>query len=330
MADAGSTQDVDTRDIYAREDGAPLGTALNVLGALASLALIAGIGVWGYKLMMRDVSGVPVVRALEGPMREQPADPGGREADHQGLAVNAVAAQGIAEAPADRLTLAPRPVDLSDEDQPMQSARKVAASPVQPKPQAPGPKQAVDSIKTGSVQSMVDQLLAEVMPPNAQGEAEVIQAAARIVQPAPLGAGQTAARTGTEMTTITRAVVKGPGPARSLRPRVRPVRAMQPAVATPVASAAPEVDAESLPSGTRMAQLGAYESADVARQEWDRLSGRFGDYLEGKSRVIQMASSGGRTFYRLRALGFEDLSDARRFCSVLVAEKADCIPVTTR
>jgi hypothetical protein len=90
------------------------------------------------------------------------------------------------------------------------------------------------------------------------------------------------------------------------------------------------VSPDSLPAGTRLAQLGAYESAEVARAEWDRISGRFGDYLEGKKRVIQRAESGGRTFYRLRAMGFADLSDARRFCSALVAGNADCIPVTTR
>ncbi|HBS49363.1 MAG TPA: sporulation protein SsgA, partial [Rhodobacteraceae bacterium] len=33
---------------------------------------------------------------------------------------------------------------------------------------------------------------------------------------------------------------------------------------------------------------------------------------------------------RLRAMGFDDISDARRFCSALVAGGADCIPVTTR
>jgi hypothetical protein len=68
----------------------------------------------------------------------------------------------------------------------------------------------------------------------------------------------------------------------------------------------------------------------VARAEWDRLSVRLGDLLEGKSRVVQRAESGGRTFYRLRAVGFEDLADARRFCSALQAEKAECIPVVTR
>jgi hypothetical protein len=52
--------------------------------------------------------------------------------------------------------------------------------------------------------------------------------------------------------------------------------------------------------------------------------------LNGKTRIIQKATSGGRVFYRLRAMGFEDIADARRFCSALVAQNADCIPVVTR
>jgi hypothetical protein len=35
-------------------------------------------------------------------------------------------------------------------------------------------------------------------------------------------------------------------------------------------------------------------------------------------------------FYRLRAHGFTDLSDARRFCAAFVAGGVDCIPVVTR
>ena len=76
-----------------------LGTITNWAGAAVSLALIVGIGVWGYKMLARDVSGVPVVRAASGkPMRVQPEDPGGSPAMHQGLAVNRVAADGTAEA----------------------------------------------------------------------------------------------------------------------------------------------------------------------------------------------------------------------------------------
>lgn len=77
------------------DEQAPTGTRIATLtnwaGAAVSLALIAGVGVWGYKLVMRDVTGIPVVQAMEGPMRIAPEDPGGTLADHQGLAVNDVA-----------------------------------------------------------------------------------------------------------------------------------------------------------------------------------------------------------------------------------------------
>jgi hypothetical protein len=91
-----------------------------------------------------------------------------------------------------------------------------------------------------------------------------------------------------------------------------------------------ELSADSLPTGTRLVQLGAFDTPEIARSQWDKLNGRFGAYLQGKSRIVQEASSGGRTFYRLRAHGFQDIADARRFCSALVAENADCIPVVTR
>lgn len=61
------------------DPGAVLGTVTNWAGAAISLALIVGAVMWGHSLLSRDVSGVPVVRALDGPMREQPVDPGGRK-----------------------------------------------------------------------------------------------------------------------------------------------------------------------------------------------------------------------------------------------------------
>jgi len=115
MADIEFDDDVVTG--LAPLNGVALAKIVNGLGALVSLALIAGLGVWGYQLMVRDVTGIPVVRALEGPMREAPLDPGGIDADHQGLAVNNIPAVGEAEAPADRLVLAPKPTRLTAQDQ---------------------------------------------------------------------------------------------------------------------------------------------------------------------------------------------------------------------
>ncbi|MHA6261653.1 SPOR domain-containing protein [Arenibacterium sp. CAU 1754] len=330
MADIEYTPGVDTQDVHAGQGASAFGAAVNVLGAVASLALVAGIGVWGYKLMMRDVSGLPVVRAVEGPMRVQPENPGGRQADHQGLAVNAVAADGTAEAPADRLMLAPRPVDLTDEDKPMVELAKVEqadeAEPVveQVAQVEPAPKETENTID-----ALVEQLVGDAEPledQEVQVQEVVTRVAGEIVQPKPLEPTNVQ-----DLVKVTPAVLTGPGLPRSLRPQLRPKLALAKAtpVTAPVAKAI-DVDPASLPVGTRLAQLGAYESPEVARAEWDRLNARFEDYLDGKSRVIQKASSGGRTFYRLRAMGFEDINDARRFCSVLVAENADCIPVTTR
>lgn len=89
---------------------------INLFGAALSLALILGIGFWGYALIQRDVSGIPVVRALEGEMRVLPENPGGAIAPHTGLSVNEVAAQGAAGGPEDMLVLAPRGADLQIED----------------------------------------------------------------------------------------------------------------------------------------------------------------------------------------------------------------------
>lgn len=301
---------------------------LSLLGAAASVALVAGVGFWGYKLVMRDVSGVPVVRAAEGPMREQPANPGGSQADHQGLAVNAVAASGSAEAPADRLTLAPPAIRLTEDDKPLpqlvaeNAPAELPTVPADPEAaESPGvSEEAMASFQNGDIDALVAELareaetLSAAVPASAQAPA--------IVQPEPLQPALSPSP----------AILNAPGVKVSLRPSARPARfSPAPAAAAPAARAATvDVDPATLPAGTRLAQLGAYESPEVARAEWDRIHARFADYLAGKQRVIQRAESGGRTFYRLRAMGFAGLSDARRFCSALVAGNADCIPVTTR
>lgn len=301
----------------------------NIAGALVSLALIAGVSVWGYKLVMRDVSGIPVVRAAMGEMRVRPQEPGGQLAQNIGLAVNQVAGAGEAAGPVDRLVLAPRAAELTDEDRPM--VAKMVAPVQQPAPlnvaasldvDGPGaePTTGVDvatALQGGSVEDLVNQLTAGIAPIEAEPLTPATQpVVATVAAPKPEVA----------------AIIKGPGPAQSRRPQIRPASA--PAVVIPASAPAPEVtkdlDANVLPAGTRLVQLGAYASDEIARSEWDKMIARYGEYLNGKDRIVQKAQSGGRTFYRLRAHGFSDLSDARRFCSVLVAEGADCIPVVTR
>ena len=57
------------------------------LAAVATVAILAGLGVWGWRLTERDPAQVPVVRALGGPMKMRPEDPGGLKLEETDLSV---------------------------------------------------------------------------------------------------------------------------------------------------------------------------------------------------------------------------------------------------
>ncbi len=270
---------------------------VRLAGAAASLALMVGVGVWGYKLLVRDVTGIPVVRAMEGPMRVAPENPGGEVADYTGLAVNAIAAMGEAAPPEDVLTLAPAAEGLAPED------LEVAAAPVTEE-RVP--------LSAEEVLAFADQVAAGVEPLAPLAEEETVAA------PADEG---TAAASGVISAEI-------PGVVVSLRPLARPggVLARVEMVSADTTAPAPEVLGTPLPAGTTLVQFGAYDSPALAAEEWERLRDRFGNFLDGHERVIQGAASGGREFYRLRAIGFADMGEARRLCTALIAEGVDCIP----
>lgn len=288
----------------------PVARATYAAGSILSVALVIGLGVWGYKLLVRDVSGVPVIRASEGPMRVQPEEPGGRQALNQGLAVNDVAAVGTASTAPDKVILAPAPLDLDEED--------IAGS---------GATEASEQ-ETDATPDEGDAAQSDEADDDTDDDAKMRALAAALGTDAPPkenvpAADAAEAATGTSPGGVTA----------SLRPRARPDGLRNTREATATSSEAAEtreVDPETIPVGTRLAQLGAFSSEEMAREEWTRLDARFDEYLAGKDRVIQRATSGGRTFYRLRAKGFEDMAHARRFCSALVAEKAECIPVVMR
>jgi len=93
---------------------------------------------------------------------------------------------------------------------------------------------------------------------------------------------------------------------------------------------ATEIDPATVQIGTRLAQLGAFDTPDLARARFAELQTAYGELMSAKAIVITTAQSGGRTFYRLRAHGFEGDDDARRFCALLEADSVDCIPVVQR
>lgn len=309
-------------------------------GAGLSLALLVGVGVWGYQLIARDVAGVPVVRAVQGEMRIRPAEPGGAQALNQGLSVNDVAAAGGTAGPSDRIVLAPEPIDLASEDTPLIDQLAAAQPRFAPQSEAASNSaslslsgteddaQGNQDLRMASIEALAAQIAAGATPLSTQGQVVVSAPVITSLSGVPsVGNGQ-----GQALTVSPSAIAPStPGLAISLRPKIRPEGVRTASLdATSAASGTREIDPETIPAGTRLVQLGAYESPEVARTEWERFSTRFADYMEGKDRVVQRAQSGGRTFYRLRAMGFSDLADARRFCSALTAQNTDCIPVVTR
>lgn len=276
---------------------------MNYAGAASSVILVILLAVWGYKLLLRDVNGVPVMRAIEGPMRVAPANPGGQEASNQGLSVNAVASTGIASKVPDKLVLAPQATPLAADDPAgLTTAPGAALVPAAP-------------------MAMTGTGIVTAAAPAASDPA---------VEPAADAAGTAVLDPVSAAVALALAEDPGKGLARSLIPPPRPGSAAR-AAAAPAAAAAPvEVDAATIAIGTRLAQLGVFDSPDAARAKWSQLAAQYTEVMTGKSMVVEPAVSGGKTFYRLRAVGFESEDDTRAFCAVLIGGNTDCIPVAQR
>lgn len=320
------------------------------LGALVSVGLMVGLAVWGYQLIVRDVSGVPVIRAVEGEARTAPDEPGGELTDRTGLAVNTVAGGGNAKA-ADKVAIAPAPTALDGQDVAMGELGATAQNPTVTSEAVEAPAPVAIALTDSEAARLAAEQQAAV-PAVAPLEADSIAASAAVTDVAGLP---------TQDTAITAALAEaGAAPAVTTptRPLPRPRRiaaASQVPVANdaaPLAAVAPEAQAstEAAPaatpdaaeppaaavapavvkSGAPLVQIGAFDSGAIAESEWSRVSGRYGDLFSGKSPLVQEHKAGGRTFYRLRVAGFETRDEARKFCAALIAAGTDCIPAAAK
>ncbi len=311
------------RDVYgeqfdtSRAEAAPgliPETLRRLVGAALFLGLILAMGLWSWRLGTRDATEVPVVRAMAGPARVVPEDPGGTQAPHQGLEVNAVLAGQPAPEP-QAVPVAPEPPALAPEDKPQAELALVVTAPEEPEPDPVAVPQA-EAEAIASPQSETDRLIAEL---GAETPSDATVGLAPFTLP--------------EDAALEVAVVEPmpPGP----RPRGRPAGlraarapapAAQPVAETRVAAATPETAA--VGPGSRLVQLGAFDSAVSAREAWNRLVGRHGDLLGSKSLFVERTTANARVFYRLRVAGFADNEATRSMCEALKARGVDCIPVT--
>jgi hypothetical protein len=284
-------------------------------GAAMFLGVVAAMGLWSYRLGTRDAAEVPVIRAMEGPARVQPEDPGGAQAAHQGLEVNTVLSG--TPAPMARIPAAPvAPIQagpvLAEEDAP-QGALIVAAARAFAEPA----EDAGADLRMPPSEDGIETVVVGEGPDLGSLVAEALGTEAGVTTPeAGTGAG---ARPLSRPGNLVRARAQAPA-----APVAAPAATASASAATP----APAHEVAGVGSGSRLVQLGAYDSEQSTRQAWQRLVAQHGDLFGGKSLYAERATSNSRVFYRLRVAGFSNTEQTRVMCEQLRARGIDCIPVT--
>ena len=279
-------------------------------GAALSVFLMVGAIGWSYQLIIRDINQIPIVRAQLGPLRVAPEDPGGLTAANQGLSVTQLA---VNEKPlmSNEIHLAPAAQILNAENLGLEV--------------------------TNGVQSNTDVGTLEIKEVNAENSVNLkalsnkIEADKVSKETASLSKVAFSQKRIEIENAVSLALSITDDPAASLtllRPKIRPETLQKDNKISGEQIVTNEPLFE-LTKGSAVVQLGAFGSKNLAKSEWQRFEKLLGSILIAKKMIVQEAESGGKIFYRLRAAGFEDISDARQFCTA-ISDKVACIPVMTR
>ena len=279
-------------------------------GAALSLFLLAGAIGWSYQLIVRDVNQIPIVRAQLGPLRVAPDNPGGLTAANQGLSVTQLA---VNEKPllSNEIYLAPAAEILNEEN----LALKVKEEYESNKVDGAFEIKEVNAENSMNLEALPDQKEVD----SRSNDVGVLSKAAFSQKKIEIE----------NAVSLALSITNDPDKSLSwLRPKIRPVGFYRNGNITEDQIVSNE-PMPKLPIGSAVVQLGAFDSKSLAESEWQRFEKILGSILIPKKMVVQKAESGGKIFYRLRASGFSDISDARQFCTA-ISDKVACIPVVMR
>ncbi len=305
-------------------------------GAAVFLALVATMALWSYRLGTRDAGEVPVIKAIDGPSRIQPEDPGGLQAAHQGLEVNRVLAGNSSSSGENVRPPKPAPAPLpalATEDAPQGELVQKAPAAMAERVLGDDLPMPDDDAGAAAVAALTATPIGADTP-STLGEADAIDEDAidkdAAAEPRPRN----------RPSNLSFARARAPAPIASERPAVKPAASPRHPVVAAVASAAPvaatpasatssagrEVSRPS--SGARLVQLGAFDNEAMTRKAWSELVARNGDLLGSKSLFVERTTANARVFYRLRVAGFTSADQTRQMCEQLRARGVACIPVT--
>lgn len=315
--------DVEGVSTFARIRGA----VSTIVGALVALALLMALGIWFYRLGVRDAQNVPIIRAATEPAKTRPEDPGGVVAPHQDMeSYEAAGGEPIGQAAA--AVIATQPPAPKPEDVPMallEATQDAAAAP------------AADAEQTPVAAEVSEPLTAQpATEPSVAGpqEAQTLPA----IETAPATA-PTPAEPELEIalnTTAEQPVADEPAQELSsgttFAPRQSPLVTPRPADLRARLAAAKEAQARNVDDLAARAaaskvqiQLAADPSEAAIRLRWNKIRKSNEDLLRDRALAIQTTVSGGTTFYRLRVGPFKDAAEARALCQALKGRGQDCI-----
>ena len=328
------------------------------IGALVAMALLLTLGVWFYRLGVRDAQNVPIIRAAVDPAKTRPEDPGGLIAPHQDVSSYGVAdSEGVQASAAVIAPAAPEP-----------EADDIAMGDLQPVEEAPlapvRPARASDdeTLKEVSTEELLreTEVLAAAARAAAKGKAlseanaakaEAVDALAPLAKPAPdasLGEKVELALADTESTTdvaVDGAETEAEAPeaepeelakvfvgAEPMAPSISPIALRRPAdlrtrvaQATKVEAASADNLAAAAAKSKIQIQLAADPNEATVRAMWKRIQKANSDILRDRTLAVQTTVSGGTTFYRLRVGPFDNGATARAVCQALKARGQDCL-----
>ena len=302
------------------------------IGAVVALSLLLALGVWFYRLGVRDAQNVPIIRASTDPAKVRPEDPGGAVAPHQGVSSYEIAESGEPSAVA--ALVAPEPAKPTREDVAMRDLQSTQTNEVD---------QLVGQVltnQTEDVPAAADQQSAALAQPTAtptptvtptpaeptvRPADPVVQALTEPTQPTvqPTDTQVAAVVTPTQEEPAAPEIQAEPEPepeitTRSeLAPSASPVYRARPAdlvARTRSAAAEAKQDKTNLVTAAAKSavqiQLAADPSKSAIEQRWRRVFSANKDILRDRALAIQTTQSGGTMFYRLRVGPFKNRSEA--------------------
>ena len=271
------------------------GFLLTVLVSLISIFLSGSFLYWGYGAFVQSESKVTIITASDGPLKVLPEDPGGNLASHLGFSVNSVQESGQVAGPSAKIFLAPPAISVQESD--LRSLSGFG-----------------DSNGAIDLKSSINDALAVIFKDtDTLNEATFLN-----LKEIPIK------KDIVEKTTVSKSFA---------RPEKRPIKIVSATLHKDLVAqiVLNQVKASMVdPKDELMVHLGSFKNNVLASAHVENFVVRHKGYLTDKTVFLQKSETGGRSIYRMRAIGFSNIAETKKFCAIINSFGNDCMPIANK